>query len=427
MEIKNIRVKDLKPYKNNPRINDNAVPAVAASIKEFGFKVPIVIDTKYVIVCGHTRYKAALQLGLETVPCVVADDLSEKQIKAFRLADNKVGELATWDMDLLNAELEDLPDIDMSDFGFELETEDILEEGEEDEYNLDEGLEQELRVHRGEIWRLGKHRLMCGDSTTAKDVAKLMDGELADMVLTDPPYNVNYGDANKMRKKVDASRKDRTIMNDNMDDDLFHEFLFKAFANMNVAIKDGGAFYVWYASREVINFSRALAEAGLTVKQELIWAKNAIVLGRQDYQWKHEPCLYGWKEGAAHYFIDDRTQSTVIEDEHPEFKKMHKDELVALLEDVFSDKVSTTVIHEDKPARSELHPTMKPIKLMARMIKNSSKQGELVLDLFGGSGSTLIAAEQLNRRCNIMEFDEKYATVIVDRWEKLTDETAVRL
>lgn len=418
MKIKNLPITELKPYENNPRINDAAVPAVAESIRQFGFKQPIVIDKNNVIVCGHTRYKAAIKLGLKTVPCVIADDLTDDQIKAYRLADNKVGELASWDMELLDIELEGISDIDMGDFGFELESDCVPDEGEEDEYDIDEGLIQEPRVRSGEIWQLGRHRLLCGDSTNPEDIAALMDGEEADLLITDPPYNVNYQGGTKEKLKIE---------NDAMDNAAFLEFLQKAFESVYDVIKPGAPFYVYYASRQHINFETALNNAQLKVRQQLIWVKNALIIGRQDYQWRHEPLLYGWKEGAAHYFIDDRTQTTVIEDEQKEFKKMRKDELVRLLEEIFSDKTSSTIIHEDKPVRNAEHPTMKPIKLLARHVKNSSKIDDLVLDIFGGSGSTLIACEQLRRRCNIMEYDERYATVIVDRWEKLTGHTATKI
>lgn len=217
------------------------------------------------------------------------------------------------------------------------------------------------------------------------------------------------------------------IANDDMDNEDFKEFLSKAFLNMETSLKQGGVFYVWYATRNHIPFEMALKEHRLTVRQQLIWNKSSFVFGRSDYHWKHEPCLYGWKEGANHYFIDDRTQSTVIEDKSIDLKKLKKEELLKLLLDIYSDKVSTTVIDEDKVVVNSLHPTMKPIKLLARLIKNSSKSKELVLDLFGGSGSTLIACEQLDRYCYMMEFDEHYCDVIIDRWEKFTNQKAEKL
>lgn len=415
MNIVEKNINDIIPYEKNPRKNNDAVPYVAESIKQFGFKVPIVIDKNNVIVAGHTRYKAAKKLGLNEVPCIVADDLTEEQIKAFRLADNKVAEKAEWDFDLLEDELQDLMQFDMSVFGFEDEEEQEEElEAEEDGY--DEEIPEEPKSRQGDIYRLGKHILMCGDSTNAKDVEKLMNGDNADLVVTDPPYNVAI-----------QNSKGMTIENDDMDGGQFGEFLTQCFENMEQSLKAGGAFYIWYASREHINFEQALNNAGLKVREQLIWNKNTFILGRQDYHWKHEPCLYGWKDGESHYFIDDRTQSTVIEDKGIDIKKLKKEEMVKLLEEFMSDKKSTTIINEDKPSVNDLHPTMKPIKLIARLIRNSSKQEEIVLDLFGGSGSTLIACEQLNRQCRMMEYDPRYADVIVDRWEQFTGQKAVLL
>lgn len=407
----------ITPYERNPRNNTDAVKYVAESIKNFGFKVPIVIDKDGIIVAGHTRHLAAKKLKLKEVPCIIADDLTEEQVKAYRLADNKVSEYAEWDLELLAGELEDLMnlDFDMSAFGFELEDEEESEvEAEEDGYEPE--LPEQPKSKLGDIYILGNHILMCGDSTKTEDVAKLMGGNVADLVVTDPPYNVAI-----------QNTKGMTIENDDMDSSSFKEFLTECFINLEQSLKAGGAFYVWYASREHINFEQALNEAGLKVREQLIWNKNTFILGRQDYHWKHEPCLYGWKDGDKHYFIDDRKQATVIEDKGIDIKKLKKDEMVELLKEFMSGKHSTTVIDEDKPSVNDLHPTMKPIKLIARQVKNSSRQGEIVLDLFGGSGSTLIACEQLNRRCFMMEYDPKYADVIIDRWEQYTGEKAVLL
>lgn len=391
MQVVDIDIKELTPYEKNPRKNDDAVQYVAESIKQFGFKVPIVIDKNNVIVAGHTRYKAAKKLKLKTVPCLVADDLTDEQIKAFRLADNKVAEFSEWDFDLLELELKALEDFDLdfnlADFGFEdiFEEEEYMSAEEIEEDNIEDiEVPQEPKSKTGDIYQLGNHRLMCGDSTSVRDVEFLMDNNLADMVLTDPPYNVDISNAKGLK-----------IKNDNMGDDEFFKFLSSAFFNLEKSLKPGGAFYIWFASRESINFRQALNKNNLVVRQELIWNKNYMILGRQDYHWKHEPCLYGWKDGAAHYFVDDRTQSTVID--------------------------------EDKPQLNDLHPTMKPIKLLSRQIVNSSRQKEVVLDLFGGSGSTLIACEKLNRRCFMMEMDPKYVDVIIARWEEYTGEKAVLL
>lgn len=403
MNITEMKVEDIHPYENNPRYNDQAVDAVAKSIQDFGFKVPIVIDKDNVIVTGHTRYKASLKLGLKTVPCIKADDLDENQIRAFRLADNKVSEIAEWNLDLLNEELKLLDDFDMEDYGF-----DILEEEPEafeDDFDIDKAIPEIPNAKQGDIYRLGRHYLMCGDSTTG-DVDKLTKGEPIDMVLTDPPYNVDYSE-------------DRKIENDNMSREQFLEFLQKAFKNIHDSLKPGGAFYIWYASRTGVEFETSLREVNLEVRQQLIWNKNSLVLGRQDYQWKHEPCLYGWKQGT-HTFINERDLTTVIDDE--DFTKMDKKHLVKLLESIYSLK--STIIDCERPTKSALHPTMKPIKLMGYLIKNSSKPNETVMDLFGGSGSTLIACEQLNRTCYMMEYDPKYVDVIIERWEELTNQKA---
>ena len=295
-------IDELIPYENNVRINDKAVDVVANSIKEFGFKNPIIIDKDGVIVAGHTRLKAAKQLGIDKVPCIIADDLTEEQIKAFRIADNSSAQVAEWDMQKLMAELETI-DYDMSKYGLAeqmAEIEKIIDkEAQEDNYDIEQEIE-EYKVKLGDVWQLGRHRIMCGDSTKADDAEKLMDGNLADLVVTDPPYNVAYEGGTGM-----------TIINDNMESSEFLAFLSDSFSNLSNSLKKGGAFYVWFGGKEHINFENALKSNDLSVRQEIIWVKNSLVLGRQDYQWKHEPCLYGWKEGASHYFIDDRTQTTV--------------------------------------------------------------------------------------------------------------------
>lgn len=384
MDIINIALKDLKPYENNPRKNDDAVKYVAESIKEFGFKVPIVIDKDNVIVAGHTRYKAAKKLGMTEIPCIIADDLTDEQIKAFRLADNKVAEKAEWDFDLLNTELDDIIDLDMELFGFEDALQDDAEEAVEDEFEVE--LPAEPKSKLGDIYQLGDNRLMCGDSTVLEDVEKLMGGVQADMLLTDPPYNVNYEGKTKDKLK---------IKNDKMDNDNFRQFLIDAFSNADMVMKPGAVFYIWHADSEGYNFRGACFDVGWTVRQCLIWNKNSMVMGRQDYQWKHEPCLYGWKEGAGHLWASDRKQ--------------------------------TTVINFDKPTRNDMHPTMKPIPLFDYQIKNNTKGGDVVLDLFGGSGTTIMACEQNGRRGYSMEYDPRYVDVIVDRWEKFTGEKAVLL
>ena len=265
---------------------------------------------------------------------------------------------------------------------------------------------------------MGKHYLICGDSTKPETIKRLLQGQQADLLLTDPPYNVDY-----TGKTKDALK----IQNDKKTNDQFHQLLVGAFRAADQGMKPGAAFYIWHAPSEVYNFTGACKETGWQVKQELIWNKNTFALGRQDYQWKHEPCLYGWKDGAAHYFVDDRTQSTVFEDKDNDIDHMKKEEMRTLLKQLLEDKISTTVINEDKPARSAEHPTMKPIRLLARQIKNSSKPGENVLDIFGGSGSTLITCEQLGRNCYTAELDPGYCDVIIKRWEDFTGQQAEKI
>lgn len=426
MNITYKKLSEITPYEKNPRRNDEAVEAVAESIKQFGFKVPLVIDKDGIIVTGHTRYKAAQKLGLKSIPCIVADDLNEAQIKAYRLADNKVAEIAEWDEDLLWQELQELADMNMAMdvFGFdEFDVEEDDVEAEEDFYEPE--LPTQPRAKKGDIYQLGEHRLMCGDCTDENDVDELLDGAEMDLCVTDPPYNVDYGSKVEMLGGHTSESRDTShILNDHMDNQGFYHFLNDFYTQMLRSLKAGGAFYIWHAETEGANFRIALEDAGGKVRQTLIWVKPHFVMSRQDYHWRHEPCLYGWKDGAAHYFIDDRRQSTVFEDK-VDIDNMNKEEMKNLLKEIFEeDKVSTTILNEAKPTVNDLHPTMKPIKLIARLIKNSSKKNERVIDFFGGSGSTLIAAEQLGRKCYMMELDPKYVDVIIDRWETLTGEKA---
>lgn len=413
MQIVMKKISELKEYENNPRNNEEAVEAVANSIKEFGFKVPIIVTKDNVIIAGHTRYKASHRLGLLEVPCIVADDLTDEQIKAFRLVDNKTSELATWDLEKLAIELEGL-DLDMSLFGFEHQLEEE-EETHEDDFDIGEELEKEPYSQFGDLYILGKHRLLCGDSTKEEDFKTLLDDEQVDLIVTDPPYNVDVGSKGDVIEEFD----NRRILNDNMKSEDFVTFLTKAFTNMEKHLKKGGASYIFHASSSLVEFDVALRNVNLKPRQQLIWNKNTFVLGRQDYQWKHEAIYYSFKEGSAHYFVKDRTNATVIDSALLDFKAMKKDELIQLLEDIFS-KVSFTVLNENKPSKNDLHPTMKPINLIGELIKNSSKKEELVLDLFGGSGSTLIAANQLSRKCYLIELERKYVDVIVKRY--LADE-----
>ncbi len=294
LQIIYIKTKDLIPYINNPRNNTEAIDKVASSMKNFGFKVPIVIDKENEIIAGHTRLKAAEKLSLEEVPCIIADDLNDAQVKAFRIADNKVAEFSEWDMELLKSELEELSfeDFDMSDFGFDyMDFEIKLDEAVEDDFNVEENIHEKPKSKYGEIYQLGRHKLMCGDSTKVEDVEKLMDGNKADLLITDPPYNVDYEGKTKDSLKIE---------NDNMNNEEFKQFLYNAFNVANTFMREGAVFYIWHADSEGYNFRAVCNEVGWKIRQCLIWNKNTIVMGRQDYHWKHEPCLYGWKDGAAH-------------------------------------------------------------------------------------------------------------------------------
>lgn len=408
MKIVDKPIEWLRPYENNPRNNEQAVEAVANSIKEFGFKVPIVATIDGEIVNGHTRFKAAKFLKLKTVPVLIADDLTEEQIKAFRLADNKTGELAEWNVELLYGELDELDGFDMTLFGFEdidFSLDDFEEDEKETGQEVDIDSEEKPKVEYGDIFQLGRHRLMCGDSTSAEDMAQLIDGAVIDLYVTDPPYNVAY---------QGGTDEAMTIMNDSMDDVSFRQFLRDAFAVANNHLKPGGAFYIWHADSEGLNFRAAVKETGWLLKQSIIWVKNAIVLGRQDYQWKHEPCLYGWKDGASHYFVDNRSLATVIEEDEENLKEMTKSELISYIK-TMQDTSPTTVFYEDKPVRNDIHPTMKPLKLIARCVLNSSKKGDKILDSFNGGGSTLMVCERSERVCYAMELDPVYVERTIKR------------
>lgn len=376
-------------------------------------------EGKYVCLGGNMRYAACKALGMSEVPCYVVPEgttiLKKKEIVA---KDNvSMGE---WDFDALANEWSDM---DLEGWGVPIppEWEDNQKEAEEkaEEDNFDE--EKEIipaRCAKCDLWQLGEHTLMCGDSTSEEDVRKLMGegGIKADLMLTDPPYNVNVSNSQGM-----------TIQNDNMTKEDFRKFLSGAMNNAANALKPGGAFYIWYSHSEELNFREAVANTGsLEVKQTLIWNKNSFTFGRQDYKWKHEPCLYGWKQGAGHWFRDEFNHPTVIED-NVDIDKLKKDELKEMLKNMLASPVSTDVIDADKPLKNDLHPTMKPLELCGQLIHNSTRPGQIVLDLFGGSGSTMMACEQLGRKNYTMEFDPHYCDVILARWEKLTGKHAVKI
>lgn len=415
MEILDIKLEDLKPYKNNPRINDHAVPAVAKSIQEFGFKVPIVIDHDNVIIAGHTRYKAAHLLGLDTVPCIIASDLSDAQVAAFRLADNKVGELANWDTDLLEIELSSITDFDMCDFGFDFSEAHEQREIIEDDYDFDK--EVEPRAKRGELWQLGRHRLMCGDSINQADISILLNGNQVDLVVTDPPYNMNYSGAGKT-----SNRASKKILNDHMPVKEFEQFLYKINTNLSNNLKNGCCFYMFYKELGDGSFITSLKNTGLTFKQELIWVKDHLVLGGSKYQSMYEPCLFGCKGESVKKWYTGRKETSVIES----IDLMDEEDLRHTIKKLLNQEIPD-IIRVEKPLKNDLHPTMKPIKLLAKFIVNSSAVDDLVLDLFGGSGSTMIACEQLERSCMMLEMEPRFVDVIIDRWEAFTGKKAVLL
>jgi DNA modification methylase len=383
----------IKPYPGNPRRNDAAVQAVANSIKAFGWRSPVVVDEDGVILAGHTRYLAAAKLGLREVPVHVAVGLSPEQARAYRIADNQTANLSTWDDDKLVAELMGLQaagvDLDLTGFTADdlarlLDTPPAEPLAEPDDVPE---APAEPETKPGDLWVLGDHRLLCGDATNADDLTRLMGDATADLLLTDPPYGVGY---------TGRTAEALTIANDDVaDDDTYRAFLAAALRAVLDHVRPGGGFYVWHADVRGLPVRLAVADAGLQVRQCLVWAKNAFVLGRQDYQWRHEPCLYGWTAGAAHTWLGDRAQSTVLE--------------------------------FDRPNRNESHPTMKPVELVRCLIRNSCPRGGAVLDPFGGSGTTLIAAEQEGRRARLLELDPAYCDVIKIRFERVTGTAAERV
>lgn len=388
MNVVHKRLDELIPYAKNARTHsDSQVAQIAASIREFGWMNPVLIDAKGNIIAGHGRVLAARKLGLEEVPCVLHDHLTEMQRKAYILADNKMALNAGWDEDMLRLELRELGDMgfDLELTGFGLDEIDALaaekSEGLTDPDEVPD-VPEEPTTKPGDVWLLGRHRLMCGDSTSVDDLERLCAGSLVDMWLTDPPYNVNYEGGTGLK-----------IQNDDMSDDQFRQFLRDAYVAADAVMKPGAVFYIWHADSEGYNFRGAAKDAGWTVRQCLIWKKQSMVMGRQDYHWKHEPCLYGWKDGAAHLWAADRKQTTILE--------------------------------FDRPSKSEFHPTMKPVALFEYQILNNTKGSDIVLDSFAGSGTTVIACEKTGRVAMVMELDPKYCDVIIKRWEDFTGQKAI--
>ena len=380
MKVVNVPVSEIVPYENNPRINEGAVEQLANIIATLGFRNPAVLNKDKVIIEGHTRLLAVKKLGWETMPCIIATDLTPEQEQALRIADNKIAEIAEWDEDKLKVELAALQetgfDLSLLAFGDD-ELDDLLggEAGTHGETEPDAVPETpEIPVSTpGEVYQLGHHLLVCGDSTKPNDVDKVCKADEANLWLTDPPYNVDYHGSDG-----------QSIQNDSMEDTKFREFLRAAFGCAEKRLKHGGSFYIFHADSEGYNFRGACFDVGLRVRQCLVWKKNSLVLGRQDYKWIHEPCLYGWREGAAHQWYSDCSQTTVME--------------------------------FNKPKKNDLHPTMKPVEMLCYLIGNSSKRGDIVLDTFCGSGSTLIACERTGRVCRAVELDPKYCDVIRKRW-----------
>ena len=379
----------LVPYVNNARTHSpEQLAKLRSSLREFGFINPVIIDRDFNVIAGHGRIAAAKEEGITEVPCVFVDYLTEAQKKAYILADNRMALDAGWDEELLRIEIESLQgaDFDVSLTGFgedeiaDLFSGDSEKDVKDDDFDLSAALEKAAFVERGDIWTVGRHRLMCGDATSAEDVAALMDGKKANLIVTDPPYGVSFKSSGGL-----------TIQNDSMKGDEFYTFLYNSFSCMVEHLESGGAAYVFHADTEGLNFRKAFVDAGFHLAGVCIWVKNSLVLGRSDYQWQHEPVLYGFLKNGKHPWYSDRKQ--------------------------------TTIWNYDKPKRNKNHPTSKPLDLLGYPISNSSQENAIVLDTFGGSGSTLMACEQTNRICHMMELDEKYASVILRRYVEDTGDS----
>lgn len=381
-QMEMVSIDKLIPYVNNARTHSaEQVNKLRSSLREFGFVNPVIVDKDYGIIAGHGRVLAAKEEGIDEVPCVLVDYLTEAQKKAYIIADNRFAQDAGWDEELLRIEIESLQgeDFDISLTGFEAdEIADLFKDGndkevQDDDYDLSAALEKAAFVERGDVWTVGRHRLMCGDATASDDVSKLMDGRKANLILTDPPYGVSFQSSDGL-----------SIQNDSIKGEEFYQFLLSAMQNMASVLENGGAAYVFHADTEGLNFRKAFVDAGFHLAGCCIWVKNSLVLGRSDYQWQHEPVLYGFLQNGKHPWYSDRKQ--------------------------------TTIWNFDKPKRNKNHPTSKPLDLLAYPISNSTQANAIVIDTFGGSGSTLIACEQSNRICCTMELDEKYASVILRRY-----------
>lgn len=387
-EMQLISTDKLVPYVNNARTHSaEQIIKLRSSLREFGFVNPIIIDRDFNVIAGHGRLMAAKEEGINEVPCVFADFLTDAQKKAYILADNRMAMDAGWDEELLKIEMEELQNLgyDLGYTGFdEKELADLFgiddKEVKDDEFDLTAALEKASFVERGDVWFVGKHKLMCGDATSSEDVAKLMEDKKANLILTDPPYNVAFKSSDGL-----------TIQNDSMKNNDFYKFLFLSFKNMAEHLENGGAAYIFHADTEGLNFRKAFIDAGFHLAGCCIWVKDSLVLGRSDYQWQHEPILYGFMQNGKHPWYSDRKQ--------------------------------TTIWNFDKPKKNSNHPTSKPLDLLAYPINNSTQANAIVIDTFGGSGSTLMACEQMNRICYTMELDEKYASVILRRYVEDTNDS----
>tara|TARA_Y100001972_G_scaffold128846_1_gene192115 strand:- start:4808 stop:6094 length:1287 start_codon:yes stop_codon:yes gene_type:complete len=406
-----VHLSEIKSNPNNPRIiKDKNFKKLVQSLKDdpqMLYARPVIVNKDMIVLGGNMRLRALQELNYEQVPIGVADWDQEEQ-KAFIIKDNVSG--GEWDEDILANEYDaqqlndwglDVPDWEEKDY-----------DPQEDNYIIQDDIVTDIK--NGDLFDIGPHRLLCGDATNQKNIERLLKGDLLDCVLTDPPYNVDYMDS-----------KGNKIQNDNQSEASFAAFLKLSFTETAKHTKEGGAWYVWHADSNGLQFRSAFENAGLDLKQCLIWVKNTLVLGRQDYQWRHEPCLYGWKPGAAHYFTDDRKNTTVIEDQI-DLTKLKKSELLKICQDLIQENLPTTVLNFDKPLKNDLHPTMKPILLLTPLILNSTRTNEIIGDFFLGSGSTMVAAHQVDRRCYAMELDPKYCATILDRMKKLDPEISIR-
>lgn len=405
---------DRRNYRQHSQKN---LDLIEKSLKENQCGRSILIDSQNEIIAGNGTFQVAQKLNIpvkviETdgneLIAVKRTDLktSDQKRKNLSILDNSTTDTSEFNMDML---LEDNTPEQLTELGIEIETTDVpMEEIEEDDIPE----EVKTRTQKGDLWKLGEHYLLCGDSTNKADIDRLMQGNVADMVMTDPPYNVNVKNSQGM-----------TIENDNMSTGAFSDFLDKLFEVMASVLKEGGAFYVWHGDNARVQFEQELQKHGLPVRETLVWVKNHFNLSRQDYNHMHEPCLYGWKDGKSHYFIEEFNHSTILDAlQKTDLNKLTKEEAINLLKQIY--QLPTTVIREDKPLKNDLHPTMKPVRMIASLIRNSSKPGEIVLDVCGGSGSTLMACEQLGRRYFINEIDPMYADVILQRWEDFTKQKA---